>query len=347
MSAHPDIVTFMALYEHIQTVTKGSPDRVTFLYGNDAKFAEACRKISDLAFWLDFRVKDAGDAVIENVDQTFITRWRHYQLNLASRIDPLVSQDFLKELGLINTNEAAKSDVSPSLVQDSSSRTTETNAKNQAQFGPDAALKEEVLDDYDAIQTRLEFGSYDRLSPELDEEIAQKVYDGERALQRLLNGIGLKLPNALYRQRKLRAVHIPTHVSSKYGNAEISLAHAIREAQRAFIVGAPLAALALCRTVSEVIIRDHYKIGDPKSKLLTPLFVAAEGDSAAKTQGADRELLELVKYSSEILHGRWDKKTLSDEVGVDVLQSDLNIINRFVLRWLDKLVGLIEGTPKY
>jgi hypothetical protein len=50
---HPDIVEFMTLYEHIQSATKGKPDRIPFLYKNDPKFAELCRQIHHRVFVLN------------------------------------------------------------------------------------------------------------------------------------------------------------------------------------------------------------------------------------------------------------------------------------------------------
>ena len=63
---HPDIVEFMTLYEGIQAATKGLPDRISFLYKNDPKFAELCNRINHRVFVLNL-VKDSGDTVLENV----------------------------------------------------------------------------------------------------------------------------------------------------------------------------------------------------------------------------------------------------------------------------------------
>jgi hypothetical protein len=62
---HPDIVEFMTLYEHIQSATKGKPDRIPFLYKNDPKFAELCRQIHHRVFVLNL-VRDSGVTVLEN-----------------------------------------------------------------------------------------------------------------------------------------------------------------------------------------------------------------------------------------------------------------------------------------
>ena len=319
----------MAVFAKILTATEGQPSRIPLLYKNDADFAAACRAINDQAFFLDFRVKDSGDFVVENVDPRFIKLWRSYQQDFAPQIEPLAANDFFKELGFDENSEVKE------LVDDDEHPPPD----------PDSVVKEEAMDESRTIETRLELGSYDRLNPGIDEEVAQEVYEGERALERLFSSIGLSIAGAIYRQKKLPAIHIPTHISSSYGQGEISLANVVREAMRAFVVGMPLAALALCRTASELVIREHYKIGDSKSLGFTARFGQAMNDREANLAGADQQLIRLVKYASEILHGRWDGHPPIDE-NVKSLPTNVAIINRVVLLWLRKLVHLIEGTPK-
>jgi hypothetical protein len=69
----------MTLYEQIQTITKGAPDRIPFLYQNNPKFAELCRQIDQLVFFLNFRLRDSGETIVEPVDPRYISRLRHYE----------------------------------------------------------------------------------------------------------------------------------------------------------------------------------------------------------------------------------------------------------------------------
>ena len=48
MSTHPDVVEFMTLYEEVQRLSGGRPDRIPFLFKNDQKFAEVCRRLARL-----------------------------------------------------------------------------------------------------------------------------------------------------------------------------------------------------------------------------------------------------------------------------------------------------------
>jgi hypothetical protein len=138
---------------------------------------------------------------------------------------------------------------------------------------------------------------------------------------------------------------IPTHASGEKSEHAITLSQALNEAHRVFILGAPLAAIALCRTVSEIVIRDHYKIGDENSKF-TQRFRNATADIVVKAKGADEELVQLIKYASNIMHGLTADEHVSEKFGIEVLPSDLATINRVAFRWLEKLVKLIEATPK-
>jgi len=322
---HPDLIKFMTLYEQIQTITKGAPDRIPFLYKNDPKFADLCREINLVVFFLNYGLRDSGTTVVERVDPRYISKLRHYEKELDKYIGKLTWDDLFREIGITESSE-------------STSKPTE--------FDPDANLREEAKAEAQAIQLHLEFGSYEHLSEFIDEDVSQGVFDGERALRRLFSSLGLNLAGSIYRQRKLSPVHIPLHAASEKSERKLTLSRALQEAHRAFILGAPLAAIALCRTVSEVLIRDHYKIGDPTSNDLTPRFRNAQKDPTAKLKGADEQLVALIKYASDILHGRWDGNRWPDELEIEALPSDLAIIDRVVMLWLEKLQKLIEGMPK-
>lgn len=98
--------------------------------------------------------------------------------------------------------------------------------------------------------------------------------------------------------------------------------------------------------ISEIIIRDHYKIVKQSDRDVAQRFGEAKRDSIARNKGADDELVALVKYASEIMHGRTVNDSISKELGIVALPSDLGTINRIAFMWLEKLVKLVEATPK-
>jgi hypothetical protein len=60
----------------------------------------------------------------------------------------------------------------------------------------------------------------------------------------------------------------------------------------------------------------------------------------ASRKGADQELVALVSWGSAILHGRIEQLELDNAV------FDQSAMSRISLRWLEKLVKLVENAPK-
>jgi hypothetical protein len=100
MSTHPDVVEFMTLYEEVQQLSNGRPDRFPFLFKNNPKFAEICSRLSDLSWTLEYGVRNAGDTVFENVEPNFISKWRHYQAELDPYVSKLIGAELFKSLGI-------------------------------------------------------------------------------------------------------------------------------------------------------------------------------------------------------------------------------------------------------
>jgi hypothetical protein len=56
---------------------------------------------------------------------------------------------------------------------------------------------------------------------------------------------------------------IPRHVSGHYDASDpLSLTARLQEAQEAFVYGVPIGALAIMRSILEIILREHYGLGD-------------------------------------------------------------------------------------
>jgi hypothetical protein len=62
------------------------------------------------------------------------------------------------------------------------------------------------------------------------------------------NTIGLNIDDLFRRWRELPVILMPIHVSNRYGASDKgALVHLLDDAVRAYVVGAPAAALAMCR----------------------------------------------------------------------------------------------------
>jgi hypothetical protein len=147
------------------------------------------------------------------------------------------------------------------------------------------------------------------------------VDESLRAWDRLKTA-GLDMKGALWRRRAVPHVLVPSHVARHYGAERASLYRRLHQAARAFIFGAPLAALALQRAVLEQVLESHW--GAEGGQLRN-----AEFPELVWGARADR----LKRIANEALHG--DPEKLSPE------QLDRSIIENFLLLRL-----LIERAPE-
>lgn len=141
------------------------------------------------------------------------------------------------------------------------------------------------------------------------------------AWDRLRKVAGLDVEGALWRRRALPHTLVPTHVANRYGQNRASLYRRLHQAGRAFVFGAPLAALALQRAALEELLQEHW--GAEKGHVRSAKLPELSWDSRA-----DR----LKRLANEALHS--DPEKLTKE------QLDRSIIENFLLLRL-----LIEHAP--
>jgi hypothetical protein len=102
-----------------------------------------------------------------------------------------------------------------------------------------------------------------RRGDEFDDSPIANIYDvGVQALDHFQNVMGIDIQRAFDRWNALPAVFVPKHVSDKHGLTDKDgLFVLFDQAVRAYVAGAPAAAIALCRALLETILRDHYLRG--------------------------------------------------------------------------------------
>lgn len=133
---------------------------------------------------------------------------------------------------------------------------------------------------------------------------------------------GLDIAGTLWRRRALPHVLVPTHVAKHYGQSRASLYRRLHQAGRAFVFGAPLAALALQRAVIEEVLTKHWGAGERWVR-------EANLPNLAWEARANR----LRRLANDALHG--DPEKLSPD------ELDRSIIENFLLLRL-----LIEQAPE-
>ena len=322
MSTHPHIIEFIALFERVKEITGGDPGQIPIRARNDETFKALCRQLHTLHFCLDFiKVRDAGDTIIQNVERKFIEEWRQYQQKYHPYIGNVsVAHEVLVSHGILSDTPRA-----PEVPEEVDHENDLHEAREQGE----------------AIQLRLELGLWERNRDHLTEELSDKLYIGQKALARQIESLDLDFEKLIFRENQLRTVHVPTHLS-KDATDPLSLVSFLEEAHRAFRLGLTLATIGICRSVSEVLLRDHYRIA-PGSEEITNRFRQATADPIASQNGADDGLTALFLYGSEILHGR---RELAIKRLPKINVPETATLEEVALHWLKKLVKIVEGVPE-
>jgi len=145
---------------------------------------------------------------------------------------------------------------------------------------------------------------------------------------------GLDLRGVLRRRALIPFTLFPRHVSARLNNTDLpSIYRNLRQAHDAFVFGVSFAALALMRSVMEMIVRDHY--GATGANLKELINSVASRLPRRANAGA---LHRLRKLANEVLHGDHDKIAHSRAEERNFEREIVSLF--FVLR------ALVEGAPQ-
>src|SRR6185437_1301731 len=134
------------------------------------------------------------------------------------------------------------------------------------------------------------------------------------------NTVGFNLEAVLTRWRKLPIIFMPAHVSNRHGLTEKgSLLDLIDDAAKAYVSGAPAAAIAMCRAALEMVLKQHYlprdcryigRDGKERDLPLGELIVLAD---ARFEFVQERRIRPMVDRANAILHGYTRIQRVSEE----------------------------------
>lgn len=108
--------------------------------------------------------------------------------------------------------------------------------------------------------------------------------------------IGLDIGGVFRRWRRVPVVFKLAHVSNRYGASDkSSLLHLLDDAVRAYVFGAPAAAIAMCRTALERVLKRHYGRGQWDDEKLVDLIDRASCKYPKIVQKKDQSISDIGK----------------------------------------------------
>lgn len=307
----PDVVAFLAVFRQLQDLIDDDPEDLATMATDDPTLTALCLKVRNAARPLEFAEDRERELFSAPVDLRFVEAWRRYQ---DAYISPLAAIDLKDWLGIEISGR-------PDLTVDK----------------PMAAwhfAAEEATAELLKIRAFVEFGE-DRLNlmrDSLDDEIIEDLDDGVRALRRYANTVGPKIKGVLRRRRLVPFVLVPRDISEKHDlETRLSLFSHLQQAQEAFIYGTPFAALALMRSLMEIVLKQHYGATGGKLEVII--------DNARNLpQDADQARLHSLRLlANGVLH--------FNRAQADRLPADENAMEREMAKQLLMLRTLIEGAP--
>jgi hypothetical protein len=145
----------------------------------------------------------------------------------------------------------------------------------------------------------------------LESQIATDMRVSLGAYDYLTETIGLDVSGIFRRWKSVPITFMPSHVSKKVGQTEKgSLDDLLNDAVRAFVCGAPAAAIAMCRAALEMVLKRHYgKDAWDDLKLADIIALASRRYGSIP----DRQLLRLNRDANKILHNYSARNRMSEK----------------------------------
>ena len=148
----------------------------------------------------------------------------------------------------------------------------------------------------------------------------------------LTETIGIDVPAVFRRWRNVPVTFMPTHVSNKHGLTEKGSLYALLDdAVRAYVCGAPAAAITMCRAALEMVLKRHYGRGQWDDLKLGKIIVLADQKYEFVQAGRIRPLVD---RTNGVLHNYSNIEQLSKDE------------DRAILNFLKTVKFLIQRAPK-
>lgn len=292
-----EVVKFMSLFERLKDLINDNPEELERLASATPDLQSLCRELLVIATLLKSKERQSRRQFALPVNPSFLVAWREYYERYVVGVERIFSLGF------------------------SSGDTKRTEDVDFQWHSANAEAKENL----DAIEEVFEYtNSAIDHDISLNDDAAYQLTAGIFTWSALKSEIGLDLQGVFRRRQLVPFVLVPRHVGQKYGNSELpSLYSNLQQAHEAFVFGAPYAALALIRSILEVMLRDHFHIAgkDLNERINNSTEILPDDVNKAALHRI-RENGNVVLHLNEEKTGkfrRFDQMTLEKEIASHLL----------------------------
>jgi hypothetical protein len=231
-----EVIKFLSLLARLKDCCDDDPEGLFDRAKEDEGLKGLCNQLSLTASFLRMNERRRRELFAAPVDPKFLTAYRDFEKRYEKRLAGIWLADILPGLDEIEREHTPEADL---------------QWENADHEGSEQAR---------AIEGAIEF-TYEttRADDYLDEDFRESIEDAMAAWQRLKDDAGFDLRGVFRRRELVPFVLVPRHVAAKHGSEQaLSMLKNLQQAHDAFVLGAPLAALALMRSILEAVLRDHY-----------------------------------------------------------------------------------------
>lgn len=314
---------FRLHFQQLRNACNDSPQSLINFFHEKPEIEAHAKKVKQVADKID-RVSTFRKLHLQ-VAPEFIKDWQHYLSNWKTHVE------YVDMWPLLSINLFDEADFEPPSFEHFKSNRHHLTAHQAPEPTYDETFDPSLHNGGSAILQMVNLVSdqaTDRRANaqfEDDDFIANTYFVGVEAIEHLENVIGIDIARVYDRWNRMPAVFVPKHVSDQYGlTEERSLFGLFNQAVRAYVAGAPAAAIALCRSLLETVLKNHYlaaESGNNRRKLQRAGLGKVIELAVARYDFLDKDQLdEHRENANRILHDYSGENTLSVEDEIDLLK---------------------------
>ncbi|HEY2482491.1 MAG TPA: DUF4145 domain-containing protein [Caulobacteraceae bacterium] len=310
-----DVARFLGRFAQLREWIDDNPLGLVELAERDESVRELCKRLAFDAYILRWNENSRPERFATPVDPSFTAAWRDFEERYTEPVEDVDWRDIIAGIaGLPDfpTPEPQQALAAADLRWEVADSTAEDAAR--------------------AINGVFEFAKWEADSGrDFQEDTVEDLEVGLREWARLRHDYGFDLRGVLRRRHLIPFVLVPRQLAASYGNSDkVSLLTNLRSAHDAFVFGAPLAALAMMRSILEAVLRDHY--GAEGTDLSERIWHARD---RLPKQANVASLHRLRRRANAVLHLDGDKLPVLDTIGLE----------KEIVSLLLVLRALIESAP--
>lgn len=227
-----EVVRFMAMFARLKELINDEPGGLLTAAAQESHVQKLCYELLIITMLLGMSENQSRTQHTSPVDPKFVSAWRDYQ----DRYERVVAQAAMQQFNFGAQQQVVDSDL-------------QWNGADSDALERAAAI-EEV---FEHVNSAIEHDT------SLDDDAIYQLTEGVVFWGALKSQVGVDLRGIFRRRALIPFVLVPRAVAQKYGDSDSpSMLTNLQQAHDAFVFGTPFAALALMRSLMEVVLRDHY-----------------------------------------------------------------------------------------